>query len=442
MTSKNTKRICASLSNKRILTTWLPLVGSWLIMSLESPAINAIIARLQDSEINLAAYGSVAFSIAIIINAPAIMLLAASTALCRDWKTYLKLQKFSLIIGIILSAIHLSIAVTPIYDFIVNVLMDVPEEIVEPGRIGLICMVPFSFGIAYRRFQQGVMIRFGHSKMVWETTLARLVVVVIVLIIGMVVKTIPGVLIGGLSQGLGVVAAAIYAGLRVRKITPEIQAVPTVDIPLTLKYFLKFYFPLALTSTLLMLWQPLISAAVSRMPDPLESLAIWSIISGVLNSLRSPGMAYREAVVALLDEPEGFRVLRKFTLIGSIILISYSILFVWTPLSEFWFSRIAYLESDLVRVAQISLAIGIPAGLLRMYLSFYEGIIMNKGRTNTIAEAVVVFLVAVILILLPGVLLGSIKGVYVASAAYLFANLVQTVWLMLRSRRLRKEFAA
>ena len=434
----SSKKHTLYLSTKQILKTWLPLVGSWLLMSIEQPAINAIIARLADAEVNLAAYGSISLSIAIIINAPGIMLLAASTALCKDWETYRKIGKITLLIGGILSAIHLSVAVTPIYDFIVNVLMEVPAEVVEPGRIGLICLAPFSFGIAFRRYQQGTMIRFGHSNLVWETTLARLVVVCVILAIGMVVKTIPGTLLGGLAQGLGVLASAIYAGIRIRKIKAQIQAAPVIENPLTLKQFFKFYIPLALTSTLLMLWQPLISSAVSRMPDPLESLAVWSVVSGLLNTLRSPGMAYREAVVALLDEPKAFQVLRKFTLLGSAVLVGFTALFVLTPMSEFWFSTVASLTPEIVPVAQTALAFGIPVGCMRMYLSFFEGIIVSQGKTNAIAEAVVVFLFALSIVLILGVVLESYKGIYIATAAYLFANLTQTVWLMLRSRKSRK----
>ncbi len=428
----------SSLSTKQILTTWLPLVGSWLLMSIEKPAINAIIARLPDSEINLAAYGSVSLPIAIIINAPGIMLLAVATALSRDWNTYQKLKKITLLIGGVLSAIHLLIAVTPIYDFIVTILMEVPQEVVEPGRIGLICLTSLSFGVSFRRFQQGTMIRFGHSNMVWETTVARLVIVSLILVIGMVVKTIPGTLLAGLSQGLGVLASAIYAGLRIRKIKAEIKAAPPVENPLTSKQFIRFYLPLALTSTLLMLWQPLVSAAVSRMPDPLASLAVWSVISGLLNTLRSPGMAYREAVVAMLDKKNAYPILRKFTLISSIILVALTALFVLSPLSEFWFSTIANLASDIVSVARTALTFGIAAIWLRMYLSLYEGIIVNQGKTNAVAEAVIVFLISLSIVLIVGVVSETFKGVYVAVAAYMFANLMQTLWLMLRSRKNRK----
>lgn len=53
-------------------------------MGLEGPAISAVIARLANPEINLAAYGGVVFPLALFIEAPIIMLLAASTALSTD----------------------------------------------------------------------------------------------------------------------------------------------------------------------------------------------------------------------------------------------------------------------------------------------------------------------------------------------------------------------
>ncbi len=74
----------ADVSMRCIIRTWWPLAASWLLMGLEGPAISAVIARLANPEINLAAYGGVVFPLALFIEAPIIMLLAASTALSTD----------------------------------------------------------------------------------------------------------------------------------------------------------------------------------------------------------------------------------------------------------------------------------------------------------------------------------------------------------------------
>lgn len=411
-------------------------------MSIELPTINAIVARLANPEINLAAYGGVVFPIALTIEAPVIMLLAASTALSRDWKSYQKLKKITLLMGGFLMGVHILVALTPIYDFVVNVLLGAPEAVVEPARMGLLLLSPWTLGIAYRRFQQGTMIRFGHSNMVGETTLVRLITVAIVLTIGMILKTIPGAMLAGIAQGLGVSFEAIYAGLRIRGVRSEIRQAPPAQKPLTLKRFIVFYAPLALTSSLWLLWQPLISGTVSRMPKPIESLAVWSVVTGLLFVFRSPGVAYNEAVVALLEEPGSFPVLRKFARLASLITLGLALAVVVTPLSRLWFTYVANLETDIIPEAMTALAIGVPLTFITIYISFFQGIIVNREKTGPVAEAVVMFLITLGIILLAGVLTEAYKGVFVASAAYSAAHLAQAIWLMLRSRKQRRKLAA
>ena len=421
------------------MITWLPLVASWMLMSIELPAINAIVARLPNPEINLAAYGGVVFPIALTIEAPVIMLLAASTALSRDWQSYQQLKKITIWMGALLTILHVVVALTPIYDFIVNVLLGAPPEVLEPGRMGLLFISPWTFSIAYRRFQQGTMIRFGHARMVGETTVIRLITVSLVLVIGILTKAIPGTVLAGLAQGLGVSSEAIFAGLRIRKVTPKIKQAPAAESPLTFKRFSSFYIPLALTSSLWLLWQPLISGAISRMPNPLESLAVWSVVTGLLFMFRSPGVAYNEAVVALLEFPCAFKVLKKFSKIASLVTLTLALVFAITPLSRLWFTYVANLKPTLVSVAVIAVMLGLPLTFVSIYISFYQGIIVFKEKTGPVAEAVVVFLISMLIVLVIGVTTGAFPGVFIASAAYSVAHLAQGVWLMFRSQKQRHD---
>ena len=68
-------------------------------MGVELPLMSAVVARLPDPTIHLAAYGGVVFPIALIIESPIIMLLSASTALSKDWASYRKLWYFMMIAG-------------------------------------------------------------------------------------------------------------------------------------------------------------------------------------------------------------------------------------------------------------------------------------------------------------------------------------------------------
>ncbi len=440
ISDKRTKHL-KQLSNKKVLMTWLPLVASWLLMSFELPSINAIVARLQNPEVNLAAYGGVVFPITLTIEAPVIMLLAAATALSRDWQSYQKLKKITFWMGGSLALLHLLIAVTPIYDFIVKVLLEVPDVLVEPGRVGLLFLTPWTVAIAYRRFQQGTMIRFGHSSMVGETTIVRLVTVAAVLTIGLTLKTIPGTLLAGLAQGLGVSTEAIYAGLRIRTIKSKIKTAPQATSPLSLKRFIVFYLPLAMTSSLWLLWMPLISASVSRMPEPIESLAVWSVVTGLLFMFRTPGLAYNEAVLALLEEPRSYHVLRKFAFHASIVTAGIATFIIVTPLSRLWFSVVANLSPGMVEIARLTLGLGVPLTFLSIYISYFQGIIVHKEKTGPVAEAVVLFLMILSVLLVTGLVTEAFKGVYVASAAFTVAHIAQVLWLLVRSRKQRSDLA-
>ncbi len=99
---------------KRVLTTWWPLAASWLLMGVELPVLSAIVARLPNPEINLAAYGGVVFPLSLIIEAPIIMLLAASTALSKDWHSYRLIYRFMIITASVLTGVHLLVAFTPV----------------------------------------------------------------------------------------------------------------------------------------------------------------------------------------------------------------------------------------------------------------------------------------------------------------------------------------
>ena len=96
-------------------------------MSAEGPALSAIVARLADPKIHLAAYGGIVFPMALLIESPIIMLLAASTALSKDWASFVRMRRFMMFTGAGLTALHLLVTLTPLYDLVVRGLLNAPE---------------------------------------------------------------------------------------------------------------------------------------------------------------------------------------------------------------------------------------------------------------------------------------------------------------------------
>lgn len=423
-----------SPQQKKILKTWLPLAASWLLMGIEMPAITAVMARLVHPEISLATHGGVVFPISLIIEAPIIMLLSASVALCKDWSSYQRIYRFMMASGFLLTMLHVLVAFTPLFDLVVRHVLGVPPEIVEPARIGLRIMTPWTWAIAYRRFQQGVLIRFGHPQAVSIGTAIRLLSGALVLATGLIIGTIPGYIIGAATQAVGTMSEALYAGLRVRPVLNNQLRVLPAGTAIEWKKFYAFYIPLALTSILNQVWQPIGSAAISRMPAALESLAVWSVVSGLVFMLRSLGYAYNEVVVALLDQDGSSPHLWQFTrrLTTSVSVLHFIIAI--TPLAYLWFTYVSGISTLLVTLALTGFWLAIPMPALSVLQSWFQGALLYRRETRAIPESMAIFRLTILIILGAGVLTGKFNGLYVAMFAFSLAIFTQVTWMWFRSR--------
>ena len=428
----------------RIARTWWPLAASWLFMSAELPALVAVIARLPDPEINLAAYGGVVFPLALIIESPVIMLLAASTALSRDAASYATLRRTMMRMGAALTALHLLVALTPLYDVVVRGIIGAPAPIVEPARLGLVLMTPWTWSIAYRRFNQGALIRFGRSRAVGIGTAIRLTTVCSVLLAGYAAGW-PGIVVGTVAVAAGVMAEALYARRAVR---PVLRG-PLRDrgagaAAITTRSFAVFYVPLVLTSFLTLVAQPIGSAAMSRLPNPIASLAVWPAIGGLIFILRSPGIAYNEVVVALLDEPDATRKLRRFALMVIAAMTLAALAVAATPLAELWLRRLQALSPELLALALGGMWLIVPLAGLSVLQSWYQGAILHGRRTHGITEAVVIYLAVSGALLFAAVRashapayagwIAGVPGVYIVLVSMAVAMAAQTAWLWWRAR--------
>jgi len=296
-------------------------------------------------------------------------------------------------------------------------------------------MTPWTWAIAYRRFNQGVLIRFGHSEVVGQGTLVRLTANGVVLTASYLIGVIPGAVVAASTAAAGVVCEAIYVGVRVRPVVrDQLRAAAAVEPILTFRTMMDFYIPLAMTSLIGLLVQPIGSAALSRMPIALTSLAVWPVVSGVSFLVSSMGIAYNEVVVALLDEPGSVRNLRRFMALLAALTTAGLLLVVLTPLSAFWFERVSALTPELANLARRGVWLILPLPALAVLQSWYQGLILYGRRTRGITEAVAIFLVSSVIILWAGVMWGKVAGLYVELAAFTLSTLAQTAWLWYRSR--------
>lgn len=424
----------------RVARLWWPLAASWLLMGVELPLVTAVVARLENPEVNLAAYGSIVFPVSMVIEAPIIMLLAASTALSRDRAAYASLRRFTHGAGLLLTLLHVVVAFTPLYDAVVGGLLGSPEPIREPARLGLQLMTPWTWAIASRRFQQGLLIRSGRPRAVGLGTAMRLAGDLLVLTVGYHLRW-PGIAVAGASLATGVCCEAAWTAYRVRPAIAELSPSP-VEPVLRGGAFARFYVPLAMTSLLYLLVEPIGAAAMARMPRALDSLAVWPALFGLIWVTMGTGVAFQEVVVSLLPRPGAAAALRRFTRRLAIANAAPVLLLAATPLGGLWFSRVSALPAALASLAAAALWLGPPLPALAVFHSWFQGTLVHTRLTRAIPESLALYLVTVSSIATAGVWWARTPGLYVALSALVSGATAQALWLRYRSAAARRRVLA
>jgi hypothetical protein len=404
-------------------------------MSAEPALLTAVVARLADPTINLAAFGSVANPLIGIIQAPILTLLSLSTAMSKDWDSFQKGRKIMFYLGGGLTVLYMALAFTPLYYVLVVNIIGAPAEIVEPARLAMYVGLPWTFAVAYRRFHQGLMIRFGHSRAITVGTMIRFAADIGVVSIALWVQTIPGAVVATAMMVCGVVTEAVYVGWRVRPvIRHELRHAPPIAVPIQLREMIVFFIPLALTPFLHMLIRPIGSAALSRLPDALYALAIWPVITSFSWLIITPGAAFNEVVIALLDREGSRRSLKQFMAILMSSQFILMLVLTLTPLALLWFDVVSGLSAADAQLAANAFLLLIPSSLTSPLNSWFVGNILHNRKSRAITEGMVLYLAVFVFGLLAGSQFRTLGGIFITLGSSMLAGIVQTIWLGIRSR--------
>lgn len=413
------------LSYGQIFRFWLPLAATWLMMSIEGPFLAAIIARLAAEKVNLAAYG-VAFAFALIAESPIIMLMSASTALCRDRESYRKLRNFSLVLSISVTLVLAIFLLPPIFNLVILRLIGLPAEIASLIHIALLFLLPWPGAIGIRRFYQGILIVKHQTRRIAVSTLARLFSMSSCALILFFYSSLPGAIIGAISLAGGVVSEAFLTRYLARHaITAILQTEPAEEQQLSYREIWDYYLPLALTPFIALSIHPLVTFFLGKSRDPLESLAVMPVIYGLTFVFRAVGLSYQEVAIALLGENrENYHKVRNFAVILGIATSACLSLIAFTPLSRIWFRDLSGLNDLLANFATLPLQIMAIFPALTVLICFQRSILIVTRVTNPISISTAIEAVGIFSILLLTMLYFPLPGVVAASIAYMIGRLL------------------
>lgn len=426
------------MRQRDIFLFWLPLFASWLLMTAEGPTVSAVINRLPNEVIMLAAQGIVV-SLSVTIESPIINLLATSTALVTDRASYELVRKFTIHWMIVLTAVAAALAFTPLFELVVVQWLGTPDDVAVWVRPGLRIMTLWSAAIAWRRFLQGVMIHFGETrKVAWGTAVRLLASGGAAIGLG-VWSGWPGVIIGATALMAGVIAEAAYATVAIRPILnhqllPGQSMTESEEEPLTYRELFWFHLPLAGTSLLILLAQPLVTFSLARLDQPTQSLAAWPVVFQIMLMARAAALALPEVVIALSAGRSTFLPLRRFSYTLSLLITLLMAAFVFTPLSGFYLFVVQDMTPAVGALAQSSLALFLLFPAMAVITSWLRGLLIKQKVTREVNVGMAINLVATAVVLGTGLLL-ELPGLPTAAVALNVASLGEIIYLAWRTQQ-------
>jgi hypothetical protein len=408
------------------------------MMAVEQPLLLSLIARLGDAKYNLAAFG-IAMAFALIVEAPVIMLMSASTALVKDKDSYIKLKRFTDILNIGITLVLLILLLPPVFKFIVMGLMGVPENVYRLTHFSLLLLLPWPASIGYRRFFQGILIRNNLTRRVTYGTLIRLTVIIFVGSI-LYIAGIEGAYVGASALSMAVFSEALATRLMVnstisRVLNNNLLANGLIsrrssEKELSYKSIRKFYFPLALTSFLSLGVHPFVTFFLVKSHMAIESLAVLPVVTSLVFIFRSMGLSFQEVNIALIGEDkENYQILRKFAFVLGIAVTAGISLLAFTPLANIWFVKLSGLSIELADLSYLPLKIMILLPASTVLLNFQRSTLVISTNTGPISTATAIELVVIILVLLVCVVYLNFIGVVAASLAFIIGKAMANLYL-------------
>ncbi len=420
-----------------ILKYWLPLASTWIMMAIEGPYLSAIVARMDFPVYNLAAFG-VTFAFGLLIEAPVIMLMAAATRLVKDRGSFNKMRNFSFFLSAICTGVMLLSLIPALFDLWSRDLLQLKEEIRQYVWLAVACMLPWPGMIGIRRFYQGVLISQGHTKRLALGTILRLLAMSGAAYIAYEYKLLHGAASATLSLSAGVTCEAIYVTIVSLTAQKQVKQIPGSS--LSYSKIAHFYYPLALTTLIGLTVQPLVTFAINRGYQPVESLAVIPVVNGIVFFFRAIPLSFQEVIIALMGEKQqNLRILRLFALYLGLFLTLALAFIALTPLASLWFQHIAGLNPSMAAFAGLPLIICIAIPASSLWLCWQRSMLICIKTTAPVTYASLIELATVIGLLVISIGYGwPMAAVSLAMIALVIGRLAANAYLQMTFDKMKR----
>ena len=199
---------------------------------------------------------------------------------------------------------------------------------------------------------------------------------------------------------------------------------------LTYHFIINFYYPLAISTILILGVRPMVTFFMGRSPFPVESLAVLPVVGALTFIFRCFGVSFQEAGIALIgDNHEGYDALKNFASVLGIGLVFALSVIAFTPLSKVWFHNISGLSLELTFFSLIPLKFMVLIPGLAVLQSLQRSVLVNRKKTAPVTIGTAIEAGGIVLTLLIAVNYTDLSGASAACIAFSAGSLLATIYL-------------
>lgn len=369
-----------------------PLVFTGLMMTTDTPIVNAVLARQAHAQESLAAF-VVAFSLALLYEAPHIMMIETGTTLATNRQALALLRRFYVGLALVVGAIGATVVFSPLYPALVEGVMGIPPALADAARPALAVFLLWPLPIGWRRLHQGALIRRGHSRAVGAGATVRIVALLGTLLV--LVPLLGGVIsspaLGALAMLVSVTAESAYTHVSAGRLLADLPAQAPDGRPLTGRLLWRFFWPLAGTSVLSTLGRPILSAglAAAAGAGADAALAAWGVAWGLLFLINGATLTLGQVAIAWDIHPSApWRARGDRTILALGAALSALVLaMVLTPVAGWLLDTLYEATPALRATALATLLLLVPVPVVFTANALLRGKLIARHQTRLVQRA-------------------------------------------------------
>lgn len=425
---------------RELYSLFFPLALSGAFFPVARPIISAALARTEDPELALAAF-SVALSVTTPLVSPLFGMRQIVTALCVDRAMIRRLGRFVWLLGGGATILLLLLSIPSLYIAATDRVLGIPVDIARLGAPAMLLLATSPLLSIGRGFYQGILVRFGNAHPIGLGAFGYLLSCSLAVFAAILWLELPGAVAAALALLVGNLVYLVIVWFPTRSMRFGTPArIPERDASFaahkrSTRYVVSLYYPLAVSTALSALLEPLVQAGIARTPEPALSLAAYPVCVSVVWLARTHLWNTQQVVIARVVDITSYRAVRRFIVtlsLGTTALVSIPLV---PSVGDWLFGDLIGLQGAVKEYAWRGYAILIPAPFLQGWRSLYYGTLVALGATRSIQTSAVARVIALLLGLGAGVLHGGIAGIYVAVGATLLAEIAEVGSLHVAVRR-------